>query len=110
METIQLLKIVRNYFGTKAIDVVFNSEKKEVYCLLYGAFYLKCGFDEPNNCFGAGIMIGNGEYCITDFLGKKCSLNSDEKSIHESLKIVDDYCKLRLPDKYLLAYETAYKG
>ena len=40
----------------------------------------------------------------------KCSLNSDEESIKQSLHIVDDYCRLRLPDKFLEAYDKAYKG
>ena len=32
----------------------------------------------------------------------------DEKSIKESLQIIDDYCRLRLPDKFLDAYYHAY--
>lgn len=42
------------------------------------------------------------------FLGNHCSLNSDRKSIEDSLKIIDDYCRLRLPDKFLDAYYKAY--
>lgn len=42
------------------------------------------------------------------FLGREISLNNDEKSIRESLKIIDDYCRLRLPDKFLLEYHRAY--
>lgn len=50
----------------------------------------------------------NGQL-MTEFLGKECSLNGDEESIRKSLKIIDDYCRMRLPDKYLEAYENAYK-
>ena len=48
------------------------------------------------------------EGVITEFLGKRCSLNSDVQSIKKSLQIIDDYCRLRLPDKFLDAYYKAY--
>jgi len=52
-------------------------------------------------------VIGKDEV-ITEFLGKSCSLNSDEESIKQSLQMIDDYCRLRLPDKFLEAYYQAY--
>lgn len=84
-----------------------DSAKKEVTCILYDSFWLICSLDDQYGRFGAGLEIGE-KGVITDFLGKRCSLNSDEKSIRESLKIIDDYCRLRLPDKYLDAYYHAY--
>lgn len=60
----------------------------------------------PN--FGIGIVLGNGKGILADFLGERCSLNSDEQSIKKSLQIIDDYCRLRLPDKFLDAYYKAY--
>lgn len=84
-----------------------DSAKKVVTCILYDSFWLICSLDDQYGRFGAGLEIGE-KGVITDFLGKRCSLNSDEKSIRESLKIIDDYCRLRLPDKYLDAYYHAY--
>ena len=57
--------------------------------------------------FGTAIKIGKDEV-ITDFLGESCSLDADEKSIKENLRIVDNYCRLRLLDKFLDAYYEAY--
>ena len=84
-----------------------NSETKEVACILYDSFWLKCNLDDQYGRFGAGLEIGT-EGVITEFLGKRCSLNSDVRSIKKSLQIIDDYCRLRLPDKFLDAYYKAY--
>lgn len=85
-----------------------NSEKREVGGILYDSFFLTCNTNDQYGRFGAGIYLGEQKYTITEFLGKTCSLNSDEKSIKESLQIIDDYCRLRLPDKFLDAYYRAY--
>ena len=54
-------------------------------------------------------LIGNGgmpsshsaTVCAlaTAFMGKLCLLNSDKKSIKQSLELIDCYCRNRLPDK-----------
>lgn len=85
----------------------FNSVTNEAACILYDSFFLKCSLDDQYGTFGAGLEIGK-EGVITDFLGKRCSLNSDAESIKKSLQIIDDYCRLRLPDKFLDAYYKIY--
>lgn len=70
--------------------------------------FKKCSLDDQYGRFGAGLILGDEGGVLTDFLGKTCSLNGDEKSIKESLQIIDDYCRLRLPDKFLDAYYKAY--
>ena len=62
--------------------------------------------DSQYGCFGAGIVMPDGQMLIAP-LGKDISLNSDPDSIRKSLKTIDDYCRLRLPDKYLEAFESA---
>lgn len=109
MEAKQLYKIVSKFFGYKARNFTYNIEEKEVRCLLYDAFFFRCDTNDRYGMFGEGICFEKGKFVITDFLGKRCSLNSDNKSICESLKIVDDYCRARLPDKFLEAYDIAYK-
>lgn len=104
----ELYKLVIGYFGYKATSPYYNSELKEVTCTLYESFVFSCNVNDRYGMFGGGIRTSNDEY-ITTFLGKKLSLNSDEVSIRNSLKIVDDYCRLRLPDKFLQAYDAAYK-
>ena len=107
MNVRELYILIKEYYGYKAKMRYMNSKTNEVVAILYDAFWLKCSLDDRCGMFGAGIVVGN-EGVITDFLGKECSLNSDEESIKNSLKIIDDYCRMRLPDKYLEAYHKAY--
>ena len=77
----------RRFFGYKCCMMGINSAEKTVFCILYDSFWLECSLNDRYGRFGAGIRIGkNG--MITNFLGESCSLNSDEKSIKESLRII----------------------
>ena len=107
MDVKQLYCLIEDFFGYKCCMMGINSEEKTAFCILYDSFWLECNLNDRYGRFGAGIRIGtNG--MITNFLGESCSLNSDKKSIKESLKIIDNYCRLRLPDKFLDAYYEAY--
>jgi len=109
MDAKQLYRLIEEFYGYKVNMLYSNSEKKEVKCILYNSFFLKCDVNDRYGRFGAGLCTGeNQEHTITEFLGKRCSLNSDEQSIKESLNIIDEYCRLRLPDKFLDAYYKAY--
>lgn len=108
MDIDKLYDLVEDFFGYKCNMIGIDSEKKEVYCILYDSFFLECNINDQYGRFGAGVCYGEQKHTITNFLGKRCSLNSDEKSIKESLQIIDDYCRLRLPDKFLDAYYKAY--
>ncbi len=110
MDIKELFCLIEKYFGYKANMLYLNSDIQEVGLILFNSFLVKCSLDERYNSFGAGITFGNQESTITEFLGKKCSLNSDEESIIESLSIIEKYCRLRLPDKFLRAFEEAYNS
>ncbi len=107
MKVDELYDLVEDFFGYKANMRYLNTTTNEAACILYDSFWLKCSLDDQYGRFGAGLEIGK-EGVITEFLGKRCSLNSDVKSIKKSLKIIDDYCRFRLPDKFLDAYYKAY--
>lgn len=108
MDINRLYDLVKSFFGYKANMLYLDTDKKEVACILYNSFLIKCNLNDRYGRFGAGIVFGYQEATISEFLGKRCSLNSDENSIMDSLKIIDDYCRLRLPDKFLDAYYNAY--
>ena len=107
MDVKRLYSLVKNFFGYKCNMIGINSESTQVTCFLYDSFVLRCELESQHKMFGAGLEIANG-IVLTDFLGKRCSLNNDEASIKESLQIIDDYCRLRLPDKFLDEYYKAY--
>lgn len=108
MSSDKLYDLVKSFYGYKIRMLYENSETNEVLGVLYDSFFLKCNTNDRYGRFGAGICYGEQSYTITEFLGKRCSLNSDEESIKKSLQIIDDYCRLRLPDKFLEAYYKAY--
>lgn len=103
-----LYNLVRDFFEYKCKMIGIDSEKMEVSAILYDSLFLKCNINDRYGRFGAGVCFGEQEYTITEFLGERCSLNSDDESIKQSLQIIDDYCRLRLPDKFLDAYDKAY--
>ncbi|MFD1739553.1 hypothetical protein ACFSCX_24020 [Bacillus salitolerans] len=107
MDIRDLLKIIESFFGKKAKQYMIESEKREISCLLYDSFQFKCGFEGQYGNFNGGIIVGDS-YVVTKFFGEFLSLNNDEESIIKSLEKVDQYCRLRLPDKFLNAYEEAY--
>jgi len=53
---------------------------------------------ERKSLFGFGIILLENNY----------KWNRDEQSIKESLQIIDNYCRIGLPDKFLDAYYKAY--
>lgn len=108
MELKKLYTLIEDFYGYKCNMRGINSKTNEVYCILYDSFLLKCSLDDCYGRFGAGLFIGE-DTVITEFLGRRCSLNSDEQSIKESLQIIDEYCRLRLPDKFLKAYFDVYE-
>ena len=102
-----VIGIITNYLGYKASIKYCKREEREVVFVMYDSFLFKCGFDEPHDTFKCGLMLSEHVSLIT-LLGKTFSLNSDEQSIKNNLQIVDDYCRLRLPDKFLEEYYKAY--
>ena len=108
MTVMELYKLIEEHYGYKIQMRGLNSSTQEVFGVLYESFLLKCNLDDRYGMFGGAIEIAEGQV-ISHFLGEKCSLNGDEKSIKESLDIIDNYCRLRLPDKFLEAYDKAYR-
>lgn len=104
----ELYDLIEDFYGYKVKMRFYNSKTDEVACILYDSFWLNCGLDNQYGLFEAGIVIGNGAGVITEFFGKNCSLNSDVNSIKNSLQIIDEYCRLRLPDKFLDVYDRIY--
>lgn len=102
-----VIGIITNYLGYKANIQYCNREEREVVFVMYDSFLFRCGFDKPHDTFKCGLRL-NEHISSIKLLGKTFSLNSDEQSIKNSLQMADDYCRLRLPDKFLEAYYKAH--
>ena len=103
----ELNGVIRESLSYKAKIMYINSAKREVVFIMYDSFMFKCQLDERCHSFGCGLQFSDGTIS-KNFLGRDISFKSDEKSIRKSLQIIDDYCRLRLPDKFLEAYYYAY--
>ena len=108
MEIREFENLVREYFGYKMTLSWMDFDARTIECILYDSFYLKLSIGDRYGVFGAAIGIGNMMRSFTKVLGTEISLNSDLNSISSNLAIIDNYCRLRLPDKFLLAFEEAY--
>lgn len=100
----ELYYLVLEFFGDRVSKPYINSERQEMTCILYDSFVFKCEIDNRYGTFGGGILL-DSSHVVTRFFGEQISLNSDKISILNSLKIIDDYCRLRLPDKFLEKYD-----
>ena len=102
-------KILHNFYSYKlsiAVPKMFNNH---VFLIgrLYEAFEFKCGIDpDEHNSFHFSIMIEG--FPLDRFFGVSGYNPPTEKNIVEILEAADRYCRLRLPDKYLEAYEEAF--
>jgi len=107
MDVNELYNLVKLYYGYKIHMREIDYEKKLVIGVLYDAFIFECDVNGRYGTFEAGIHIGNG-VTVFDYLGKNISINSDKESIKKNLEIIDEYCRMKLPAKYLKAYYKAY--
>lgn len=83
----------------------FNPSVGLIDFVLYGAFSLRASIDAQTGAFGLAVLLP-GDASVSRLLGKRFSLNNGEASICASLALADEYCRLRLPDKYLDALEA----
>lgn len=100
----QLDKLITQYYGHKLSLSYLSYDTHMVKCILYESFVVEISLGERYGEFGVTIA-GVG---MTKALGKSISPNSDAASIVESLDAIDNYCRLRLPDKFLVEYDKAY--
>lgn len=105
MESDEFRDLVDGFFGPRATQVEYSASTVVWTGTLYESFVFQCGLNGPYGTFGGGIQIAPGEF-FTTFLGTSLSLNSDRDSVLSSLRLVDEWCRLRLPDKFLERYEA----
>ena len=102
----QLVRVIREAIGGRGVIQAASPSTGDVWLVMYDAFSFKCGLDEQYGSFGIILPLGENA-AVRSFLGRDISMNADEKSVRESLALVDEYCRFRLPDKYLEAFESS---
>ena len=108
MEALDLYRFIEEYLEYKVWMISYNPETNVVKGILYDSFFVMWHIDKSLNEFRAELRYGDSDHVITEFLGKKCVGKLEHKSIQKGLDIIDNYCRLRLPDKFLDAHYKAY--
>jgi hypothetical protein len=106
MDSNEFYDLVSGFFGPRVTQEGYVEATSIYTCTLYESFGFKCGLDGEHGTFTGGIESGPDQY-LTHFLGRRFSFNTDRESILENLRMVDEWCRLRLPDKFLERYEAA---
>ena len=109
MESMEFYKLFISYWGKKASMVRFSKEKKMISCTLYDSFPLRCGLGGNYGTFEGGIVASDGTV-ISEFCGGELSINKDIQSILDNFMMIENYCRLRLPDKFLVEYDKIIDG
>lgn len=104
----KLYDFVKEYYGYKVSMRYYDSKTNEIACILYDSFWLKCTCNIQQESFNACLITEFGKKDISEIMGVPVTLNTYEEFLKENLYIIDIYCRLRLPDKYLEAYLEAY--
>jgi hypothetical protein len=102
-----LARLIEEYFGEKVVvETVRESEsEQELSFMLYDAVIVRAAIDPRYGSVGFGVQLGEQSF-LRSILGARIALNSDETDLRRSLRVIDSYCRLRLPDKYLDAYDS----
>ena len=101
----QSVDIAKNFWGNRAKISV--NEQKEAICVLYDAFIFRWNYNDRYGAFEGGVLLKN-DSLVWDYLGKNLQTDRWKGAFLKDLEIVDQYCRMRLPDKYLKAYDVAY--
>jgi len=105
MEFKEFCELVKAYFKYKLTFYCLNYDKKTIECVLYDSFYLELSIGDRYGVFGAAIGIGSTMHSLVKVIGQPTTLNSDPGSVISNLNIIDNYCRLRLPDKFLFEFD-----
>ena len=108
MDVKALSSFLEDFYGYKIKRLSLYSNENKVLGILYDSFWLQCSCNNKENKFEAVIYFGDINYVISEFFGKIGVCSIDAKKIKKILQIIDDYCRLRLPDKFLEAHYKAY--
>jgi hypothetical protein len=103
MSVLELRDLLKKFFGSKVSDIQISKEE-EITCVLYDAFVFKCDLNERYGCFRGRLMM-DSIFSLSTLFNKTFSLDSDEESVITNFRMIDEYCRLRLPDKFLKRYE-----
>lgn len=100
----ELPGLVHEHFGAKVDVISADDATGDVTFVLYESFVFKCGIDSRYGRFGLVMLLGG--IAVRTFFGKRVTMENDEVSIRASLGDIDRFCRLKLPDAFLVEFEA----
>lgn len=103
-----LADFIEKFYGPKSQIQGVSPATGQLTFALYDAFVFGAGIDTQTGVFGLGLILSDGS-SLNTLLGNEVRLDNEESNIRAALDNADEYCRLRLPEKYLAAHERALK-
>ena len=102
----RVMSIVKTTLPGRVSDLYVDLDQNihGVTGVLYDAFVFGIGLEQPRGNLAAGIRLAGGRVVTAPF-GHRFTLNSDDTSVRGVLRQMDEWARLRLPDKYLERYD-----
>lgn len=105
----ELADFIEDRLGSRVRLLGVSPSTRRIDFILYDSFVFSAGIAENTLTFGMALQLPGG-FSTSRLLGQKVSINNDPESIARNLELADGYCRLRLPDKFLEAYDKLETG
>ena len=110
MDLKEYSRLVESYYKLKLTFHIINYDTNTIECILYNSFYLEFSIAKESGDYSFAIAVGNQMYRPSKVIGQDIILDGDLESIITSMDIIDKYCRLRLPDKFLEEFDKFNNG
>ncbi len=109
-DAMRVMTIVKTTLSDRATEVYLDIDEsvRGVTGVLFDAFVFQIGLEQPRGNLAAGIQLAGGRLVTAPF-GRRFTLNSDDASIRGVLGQMEEWARLRLPDKYLERWGSSTK-
>lgn len=110
----QMRSVVQEHFGKRALfrgvqpsEGYSNFERGAVQFLAYDSFaFMFVIADEPYTSLGCVLQVTDA-ISTTTVLGEDLAfIENTEEDLQKALAVIDRFCRLSLPDKFLEAYDA----
>jgi hypothetical protein len=102
----QLGALVVAAFGDRLEAPEILADERRVTGRLYGRFRFEIRIDDPHGQLSSGVWID--DYAMIHPFRQVPPMDGDRDSVLVALALFDEYCRLRLPDAELAAYDREH--
>jgi hypothetical protein len=107
VSVVDFAKLTWSVFDSRVSVRSASPSIQRVVFVLYDAFAFTATVDESDGSWAVVMVLSDREASVQSFLGHSTAQLMGEAQIREALLVIDEYCRLRLPDSYLVAFDDA---